>query len=129
MSEVQRALRYLAGVCDYANRKDERGFNAFDAKFGHGLASQPFLTSGQEDVAMKMLRKYRKQLEEAGIKIEFETDPQPARSIDKPCDIVATDRIYFYFAGKPSDAVRTSIKQIAGFRWHPNYHVIHGRCQ
>jgi len=127
MSEVQRALRYLAGVCDYANKKDERGFNVFDADFGHSLASQPFLTSGQEAAAMKMLRKYKKQLEEAGIKLEFEADTQP--TIDKPCDIVATDRIYLYFAGKPSEAVRASIKQIAGWRWHPNYHVIHGRCQ
>jgi len=119
MNEVQKALRYLAGVCDYANKKDERGFNAFDADFGHSLASQPFLTTGQEAAATKMLRKYKKQLEEAGIKIEFETDPQPGQSIDKPCDIMATDRIYLYFAGKPSEAVRASIKQIAGWRWHP----------
>lgn len=66
-SALKQALRYLAGVCDYATTWDGQGFNGFDADFGHQLAEQTYpLTPKQAAAARKMLRKYSKQLERAG---------------------------------------------------------------
>lgn len=59
---VHTALRILASGCDYAAKKDEAGFNAFDAKFGHDLANRDSLTPKQAFAARKMIRKYRRQL-------------------------------------------------------------------
>jgi hypothetical protein len=59
---VQQGLRVLAGVCDYAQAKDEVGFNAIDARIGHVLAEQSKLSPKQAVLGKKVLRKYKRQL-------------------------------------------------------------------
>lgn len=66
---ILQCLRHLASVCDYARTLDGQGFNGFDADFGHDLAGRDCLSDGQAIVACKMLQKYRKQLETAGLSI------------------------------------------------------------
>ena len=41
-SLLHDAVSALAGVCDYANSDDGKGFNGVDAGFGHSLADKPF---------------------------------------------------------------------------------------
>jgi len=56
----------LAGVCDGAATRDSVGFSGADTAFGHSLANQAL--SGrtwsvrQADIALKLVRKYQKQL-------------------------------------------------------------------
>ena len=68
---VHRNLQRLAGVCDGAAEKDDMGFNAFDARFGHPLAHQDTLTERQALAARKMLTKYRRQLGESAVGAMF----------------------------------------------------------
>jgi len=72
--EVLRAIKCLADRCDYANSLDGAGFNKFDADFGHDLAGRESLSEGQKLAALKMLRKYKTQLGNAGIKLDFSED-------------------------------------------------------
>ena len=55
-------LRMLAGVCDFANTLDNRGFNGRDAAFGHSLAEKDTLSDRQAHYAEKMLVKYHRQI-------------------------------------------------------------------
>jgi hypothetical protein len=64
---VHRALRYLAGVCDFAHAKDGQGFNMIDAKIGHQLAVQETLTPKQTVLGQKIILKYAKQLAGAAL--------------------------------------------------------------
>ena len=50
-------------MCDYANAQDGMGFNKFDARIGHQLASQYELSDKQANIAAKLIIKYQKQLE------------------------------------------------------------------
>lgn len=59
---IHTAMKMLAGVCDYANALDNRGFNKLDAEFGHSLANAPFLSQRQAGYAAKLANKYRRQL-------------------------------------------------------------------
>ena len=61
-ARVLDALQVLAGVCDGAARRDGAGFNKMDASLGQGLARLESLTDRQAACALKMVRKYRKQL-------------------------------------------------------------------
>ena len=70
ITEVQRACRYLAGVCDGALSEDGHGFNKYDAGFGHSLAIQKNWSLKQAIAAQKMMIKYQNQLKIAG----FDTD-------------------------------------------------------
>lgn len=68
---LEQAILFLAGRCDGANSWDGQGFNKFDTGFGHWLAGQiedkqPLLKSHAE-AALKMVGKYSKQLERAGL--------------------------------------------------------------
>lgn len=65
--QVTACLRYLAGQCDGASSKDGHGFNKLDSQFGHDLAMQAHLTRNQMVAATRMLKKYSKQLEVAGL--------------------------------------------------------------
>ena len=57
------AMRSLASVCDGAREKDEMGFSGADTHFGHKLAAvEGDLTDGQTYFAIKLARKYRRQL-------------------------------------------------------------------
>lgn len=69
---VHAALRYLAGVCDGAHAKDDAGFNRLDTAIGKRLASLPFLTPRQVALGLRLVRKYRRQLEHAGISLPQE---------------------------------------------------------
>ena len=60
--KVLNGLQMVAGVCDYANRRDDCGFNKYDAAFGHKLACLSQLTPKQAACGLKMLRKYVRQL-------------------------------------------------------------------
>ena len=61
---IKSALRFLAGDdLDHATIQNGVGFNKFDGKFGHTLATQSYpLTQRQAAAALKMLQKYRGQL-------------------------------------------------------------------
>ena len=73
------AARILAGRCDFARTLDGAGFNRFDADFGHTLAHEPEedWTPRMARGAWKMLRKYRGQLEGAGV--DFDEIPESTR--------------------------------------------------
>lgn len=71
---ILEALRALASVCDGAVTHDARGFNGVDTHFGHELANRSYLTYRQQEAALKMLRKYRKQL--ADFDIELPEKPE-----------------------------------------------------
>ncbi len=64
-SAVHSALRALAGMCDGAIDLDGAGFNKFDSRFGHELASREELTDGQVRAGRKMVIKYQRQLPES----------------------------------------------------------------
>jgi len=38
--QITSALQYLAGVCNFAQTKDNVGFNGADTIFGHDLANK-----------------------------------------------------------------------------------------
>lgn len=63
--QIHECLRYLAGVCDYAEKQDGQGFNSVDTWVGHQLASQESLSLSETKFAYDIVRKYRKQLEHA----------------------------------------------------------------
>jgi hypothetical protein len=62
---VLECVRFIAGQCDGARQNDGVGFNKHDAEFGNDLARYPSLTDNQAHAAHKMLKKYRRQLENA----------------------------------------------------------------
>jgi len=61
--EIQEQLRILAGLCDGAVRRDDIGFNRYDAPVGHTLAAEANLTPRQAALGRRLLRKYHRQLE------------------------------------------------------------------
>ncbi|MBN3993878.1 MAG: DEAD/DEAH box helicase [Nostoc sp. NMS2] len=68
---LEQAILYLASNCDHAFSQDGVGFNGADAGFGHWLATQvqqnkPLLQT-HATAALKMVRKYIKQLEHGGL--------------------------------------------------------------
>jgi SWI/SNF-related matrix-associated actin-dependent regulator 1 of chromatin subfamily A len=60
---IHFALRQVAGMCDGARAKDERGFNGADTFFGKDLASRASLTDRQAIVGRRMVLKYRRQID------------------------------------------------------------------
>lgn len=72
---LRRALRHLAADCDHAHDIDGVGFSKFDATFGHRLAALAAWTPRQTIAAWRLARRYRRQLEEAGI--PFDRIPVP----------------------------------------------------
>jgi len=58
---IHQALRVLSGVCDGALARDDAGFNGADSMFGKELAARDRLTDRQAHVALRMVRKYRRQ--------------------------------------------------------------------
>src|ERR1700741_4409817 len=64
MELLERAIQSLAGVCDYANNKDDVGFNKPDSHLGHYLAQIPYRYWSEYDKysAYIMLQKYQQQL-------------------------------------------------------------------
>lgn len=66
---IHRALRHLASRCDGAVGVDGQGFNKLDSTFGKSLASAPSLSDKQAHFGKKLVKKYRTQLEAAGISL------------------------------------------------------------
>lgn len=68
---LEQAILFLAGRCDGASSWDGQGFNKFDTGFGHWLAEQienkQLLLKSHAEAALKMVNKYSKQLERAGL--------------------------------------------------------------
>jgi SWI/SNF-related matrix-associated actin-dependent regulator 1 of chromatin subfamily A len=60
--DVHRMLQVIAGVCDGAVKKDDQGFNGLDSEFGRKLARQDWLSPRQAFFAIKMCRKYKRQV-------------------------------------------------------------------
>jgi hypothetical protein len=63
---IAEAILYLSDRCDGARSLDHRGFNRYDSPFGKSLAQQiragRILSPAQIDMALRMLKKYRRQL-------------------------------------------------------------------
>jgi SWI/SNF-related matrix-associated actin-dependent regulator 1 of chromatin subfamily A len=75
VERIQEAVRHLAGVCDGAQSYDGCGFNKMDSSFGKSLAQQERWSSKQAEAGLKLIRKYRNQLLQAGFEAElFETE-------------------------------------------------------
>lgn len=61
-AKALKGIKYLAGVCDFAQTRDGHGFNGFDAPIGHSLAACDSLSDKQTAIALKLCRKYKGQL-------------------------------------------------------------------
>lgn len=69
-SRLEDALIYLAEQCDGATSNDGKGFSGVDARFGRQMAQRAqtgMLTWRAARAALKMTKKYGKQLERGGI--------------------------------------------------------------
>lgn len=81
---IKRAVDTLAGLDDdFAEAKNGWGFNSYDTDFGHSLASKPIgsWTPKMTRAAWKMLKKYRRQLENYDIYYdEIEEPAEPVES-------------------------------------------------
>ena len=63
IAAAQKSLRLLAALDpDYAGERNNIGFNGGDARFGHVLAELGSLTPKQMSVALRMLKKYHRQI-------------------------------------------------------------------
>jgi hypothetical protein len=55
-------MKALAGLCDGARELDGMGFSGCDVQIGHSFAGQGSLSPRQTVLAIKLCRKYRRQL-------------------------------------------------------------------
>lgn len=66
MTTAEDMICTLANVCNYATQQDGTGFSKVDANFGHSLADHArqgkTWTKKQADAALKLIRKYQRQL-------------------------------------------------------------------
>jgi SNF2 family DNA or RNA helicase len=119
---VHTALRFLASQCDYAKKRDGCGFNMFDAVLGHALAACDGLSYDQAVAALRMLRKYRQQLCEAGIVLP-EAIPAPTLSSEQFClngrggITLRGDALVITFPARPSELDRAFLKTFHGWRY------------
>lgn len=64
MDPLLLALRALSGDdMDFAQEHNGVGFSGADSEFGHSLASRDFLTLKQKPYAIRIIKKYKKQLQ------------------------------------------------------------------
>lgn len=63
-----RCLRYLAGRCDGAHRRDGRGFSKTDTSLGRSLAGFAQLSPRQTIIGAKLVSKYPTQLAHGGLR-------------------------------------------------------------
>ena len=64
IADIHAKLQYLAALDrDYAANRNGMGFNKIDSAIGHSLAERSQLTPKQAALGMKLIQKYRKQLE------------------------------------------------------------------
>ena len=55
-------MKRVAGLCDGAQALDDMGFSGCDVRIGHSLAAQDSLSPRQAVLAIKLCRKYRRQI-------------------------------------------------------------------
>ncbi len=124
---IGEALRYLAGICDGAHDKDNCGFNRLDTDFGKDLAAKSLqrpLTVPQQKAALRMLRKYVRQLHGAGLALPTEEAIEAAairanggQPVKRPAGKIGVQGslCIVTFPYDPQKVER--IKAIAGRRW------------
>lgn len=61
---VQSAVRYLAGVCDWAKDLDHQGYSKSDAYVGHKLAELGALNANQATLGLRLVIRHKRQLPE-----------------------------------------------------------------
>jgi len=61
---LQKFMKFLSSRCDGALAQDGVGFNGVDKDFGASLARQNSWSMAQQKIAYKMLKKYKRQIEE-----------------------------------------------------------------
>lgn len=77
------ALRILAGNDpDFAQQRNNIGFNGSDANMGHSLANFPYLSEKQKYRARKILKKYHRQIP---ADIYNQIFPDPKEEADPTC--------------------------------------------
>ncbi len=119
---LELAIRYLAGQCDGALTLDGVGFNGTDSKFGKWLAEIPEAawTPADRRKAWVVLRKYRGQLERAGISYERLPVPPSADLVDD--GIIAGIHLgnsFFQIVFRYDPDAVAFVRQIPGARWYP----------
>ena len=62
----------LASRCDGAVQDDGQGYNGLDSRFGKSISAQAIWTPAIQHAAKKMLRKYREQLLQHGLSVEYD---------------------------------------------------------
>jgi SWI/SNF-related matrix-associated actin-dependent regulator 1 of chromatin subfamily A len=60
---IHLGLKFLAARCDGATSYDGQGFNKIDSRIGKSLASVPWLSQGQAKLGLRIIGKYKRQLE------------------------------------------------------------------
>lgn len=65
LSQALEGIKRLAGVCDKAHKLDDMGFSGADVEIGHSFARQNRLSQRQGHIAIKLCRKYKRQLGES----------------------------------------------------------------
>ena len=116
MATILEAVQTLAGVCNYASSWDGHGFNKFDAERGHSLAGCVRLTSGQQNMALRLLKKYEKQLARHGINYaQLRVDDVPA---PKPQKRAWTEGNVIRFAFPYNEECKNNLKlSLSGARF------------
>lgn len=120
MEQIQSALKFLASRCNYAGSQDKVGFSKLDTHFGHDLATKETLTYGQALAALKMLKKYQKQLASAGLALpESIPAPQaePFTLNGKGGITMREESVAVKFPAIPSQQDRDFMKSLKGWRY------------
>tara|TARA_R100001377_G_scaffold23737_1_gene12843 strand:- start:201 stop:2030 length:1830 start_codon:yes stop_codon:yes gene_type:complete len=68
---MKSCAMFLASKCDGALEDDGQGYNGLDSRFGKSIAQQLIWTPAVQYAAKKMLKKYREQLLQGGLSIEY----------------------------------------------------------
>jgi len=71
---VHEALRQVAAACDGARERDGWGFNKIDTAVGKALAAQPELSPREAALGQMIVRKYRRQVDEATYAVAMRRD-------------------------------------------------------
>lgn len=114
MTTVLYALKSLSAVCDGAASEDGQGFNGVDTNFGKQLAKQDSLSFKQATSALKMLKKYNRQLAGFGITLPKSLEDEKAKTFEynfnKSWLVVRFNHI-------PSTEVRAAMKEVEGWKY------------
>lgn len=111
---IDQAITSLAEVCDGANQQDARGFNGFDADWGHRAAEDVRAGRAVDPIrALRVLSKYRKQLSGMGIELPS-------------ADVVAQAVALMPPPSAPALKVASSGPRIAIMPNNPDRLIVHG---